>query len=125
MRRISGLLIGLVAGYVVPGIVLGALFALFEVRQPDGSGEMPLWFSQLPLFFLAAMPVLAGFLAARIARVQPLLNGLMVGALGGSVMFMFSQALPFVGLAMWALHALGGLFGAWLQKKVYSGAVAL
>ena len=114
--KVSAVLVGLFAGFVVPYAVLFSVWPMLAFETPDGRTVMPTWFTPIPLLVFALMPAIAGYISARMAKVQPLLHGLLVGILGalGSA---FVHGSP-VSVAVWGLICVsGGVAGAWVYRK--------
>jgi hypothetical protein len=114
--KLSALLAGFFAGFLVPYLAFAALLATFQYRDTSGQVTMPGWFIPVPYLIFVAMPLLAGFVAARVAKVQPMLHGLFVGILGGLAT---SLVLGMNGLATialtWVVCLTGGVVGGWLH----------
>ena len=116
MRRLFAILLGFFSGFLIPYVLVAALFSTLSILKTDGSEEMPRWFNAIPFLVFAIMPIVAGFVTARIAKVQPMLNGLLVGALGAILAIVVSPL--HVSMVMSAIFSVvGGVAGGWLQRR--------
>ena len=119
--RFSALVIGFFFGFVVPYMIFATLGYTVASASIAEAGVLPGWLNVIGLIVGFAGPVIAGYLAAKIARVQPLLHGFIVGVLG-SIMFAFLG--PLLVAALFAIFVLipGSVAGAWLWKRRGNGA---
>ncbi|HYC38580.1 MAG TPA: hypothetical protein VEC19_19290 [Usitatibacter sp.] len=114
---VSSVAIGFFLGFVVPYSLvffIGPGIALATGQQKVTLG---IWFTFLWLTVALLAPIGAGFLAAHLAKVQPLLHGAAVGLLGAIAGVALSHP------AQSAIYAAltcgtGGIVGGWLQRHV-------
>jgi hypothetical protein len=93
--------VGFAGGYAAP-VLLACVVA-------DAAWLSPLW-------LLA--PVVAGYLAAKLALELPLMHGLAVSALGLAVFGLVSAPHPAAAWIAWiAINAACSIFGAWLWRR--------
>ncbi len=114
--RPSAIAIGFFVGFVVPAAIYFAIgSALFIAREGEVLKWIP-WFNSLWFAVAIGMPLLAGYLTARVAQVQPLLHGGIVGMLGSIGLVVL--AIP-ISAALYSaiIFVPGGVAGAWLWKK--------
>jgi len=125
MKMLTGislraLVIALFAFYVAPLIPLSVLTSAPNFFGVESGQRIPLWQSSVLLifaWFYAIAPVGAAYFAAKLARHQPLLHGLIVGIVGGILvtLWMHSESAAFE--YMLALVVVScGLFGGWLWR---------
>lgn len=114
--KASAVLVGFFAGFVVPYAVLLSIWPMLAYQTPDGRSVMPTWFTPIPLLVFALVPAIAGYISARMAKVQPLLHGLLVGILGALGSAFVHGSITTV--AVWGLICIsGGVAGAWVYRK--------
>jgi fluoride ion exporter CrcB/FEX len=71
----------------------------------------------LPHGFLVIAPVCASYFAAKLARQQPLLHGLLIGIIGAFIIgFTVYTRDQFTKVTLIAIVVLSGLFGGWLWR---------
>jgi hypothetical protein len=113
--RISAIAIGFFLGFIIPFV--GYIF-LSSFAMPSPGEEAP---RLLGLFTIASLlvfvgaPLTAGYLSARIAKVQPLLHGCIVGMLGATLFLLMASPIT---AGLWAalVFVPGGIAGGWLWK---------
>jgi len=113
--KISAIAIGFFLGFLVP---FAAFMLLGELIAPGPGEEAPRLMGLFNVVAFAgalAAPVFAGYLAARIAQVQPLLHGCVVGVLG-SILIAVVTSPAIAGLWSAFVFVPGGIAGAWLRK---------
>jgi hypothetical protein len=113
--RISAIAIGFFLGFVAPYAVFVLVAYAIPLSSTDTSGVLPAWLNLLGLAIAFGAPVGAGYLAARVAQVQPLLHGCVVGLLG-SIMFGFIGSPMSAALFAAFVFVPGGIAGGWLWK---------
>lgn len=120
--QIRAVLIALFAFYVapiLPLIVLTSASDFFGAEPPVVGQRVPLWSSAsslLLLWFWALAPVGSGYLAAKLAKQQPLLHGLLTGIVGGVLVVLWVRGLWVFELVLALLIVTCGLFGGWLWR---------
>jgi hypothetical protein len=119
--QIRAVLIALFAFYAAPILPLIALTSApnFFGEPPAVGQRVPLWSSTgsfLLLWFWALAPVGSGYLAAKLAKQQPLLHGLLTGAVGGALVVLWVRGLWVFELVLGLLVVACGLFGGWLWR---------
>jgi hypothetical protein len=113
-------LIALFAFYVAPLLPLIVISSIPDFFGAEPGQRYRIWQSPFILvlaWFHAIAPVGAAYLAAKLARQQPLLHGLLVGLVGATmvVLWVHSGTVAFeVTLALLVLSC--GLFGGWLWR---------
>ena len=132
----TAILLAAFAAYVVPFVIITVLVAplLGAFSRRGGNGGAVLFILWALLATLG--PVVTGYVAARLAKSQPLLHGLLAGALAALVAIEFTGFDGVVGgILLWAsgppmvsslamgaitasLFLVGGLAGASLWRKV-------
>jgi hypothetical protein len=124
--KVSAICVALFAGYILPPVIGWLVFETGRALYPDHIQTVGLVVGLFMLWAVVLGPIVSGYLAAKIATVQPLLHGLVVSALAAVlyIVLLFSQ------LKYWALLAipllvLAGLFGAWLWRRREGIRVAL
>jgi hypothetical protein len=114
--KVSAMAIGFFFGYVVAFVVyvtLGTVLA--PARGEEGA---PHW---MGLFTLGAAiigiggPILGGYIAAVVAKVQPLFHGFSVGVLGTIFAMVVTGTLGAVWMAF--VFVPGGIFGGWVWRR--------
>jgi hypothetical protein len=113
--RVSAVAIGFFLGMVVPLAALLLVGSLVSPRDGEASSPLLAFFNTAGVIVGLGAPVLGGYLAARIAKVQPLLLGAIVGALG-SVLIAVTASPAIAGLWSAFVFVPGGIVGGWLQK---------
>ena len=118
--KLSALLIALFAFYLAPLLPLTVITSIPNFFGAEPGQRFRLWQSPVLLvlaWFYAIAPVGAAYLAAKLARQQPLLHGLIVGLVGATVVTVWVQgdSLEFE-LLLALLVASCGLFGGWLWR---------
>lgn len=110
--QISALAAALFVGYIVPlllsVVVLMNIFTAIE--QQDAATSRSLFGLMVVLNVLGS--VAGGYVAAAVAKHQPLLHGLLSALLGVALISPFRS----VGLLWALLFVIGGIVGAWLRK---------
>lgn len=115
--KLTALLAGFFAGFLVPYLALAAAVAAFQYQDASGHISMPTWLILVQFLLFVITPVLAGFVAAMIANVQPLLHGLFVGVLG-ALAFSALSPYSFATIVLsWLVCISGGVAGAWLHAR--------
>lgn len=114
------LLIALFAFYLAPLLPLIVIASIPYFFGAEPGQRLRLWQSPFLLmlaWFYAVAPVGAAYLAAKLARQQPLLHGLVVGLVGAILvtLWMHSDSLGFK-ILLALLVASCGLFGGWLWR---------
>lgn len=119
--QIRAVLIALFAFYVAPILPLVVLSSapnfLGELRVPGQ--RVPLWsepFMFVLAWFYAFAPIGCGYFAARLARHQPLLHGLIVGIIGGALVALWVRGAVVFEIGLAILIVSCGLFGGWLWR---------
>ena len=114
------LLISLFAFYVAPLLPLMVISSIPNFFGAEPGQRYRIWQSPFVLvlaWFYAIAPVGAAYLAAKLARQQPLLHGLIVGLVGSLLVVLWVQGGTMVFEAALALLVLAcGLFGGWLWR---------
>jgi hypothetical protein len=120
--KVRAVLIALFAFYIAPLLPLTVLSSIpnfFGAAGPVGQ-RIPLWRSTASLvifWFWALAPVASGYLAAKLAEQQPLLHGLVSGAIGGVFVVLWVHG-NWVFELLLALLMIGcGVFGGWLWRR--------
>ena len=115
MPSVSGIAIGFFFGFVVPFACVMLLASLLAPGEGEPASKLMPLYGVMWMLLAFAAPVVAGFLAARIAAVQPLLHGCLVGILGA--VFMAVVTTP-ASAGLWAAFVFvpGGIAGGWLWK---------
>jgi len=114
------LFIALFAFYVAPLLPLIVISSIPNFFGVESGRRYRIWESPFLLvlaWFYAIAPVGAAYLAAKLAKQQPLMHGLIVGLLGASlvVLWVHGATLAFeLALALLVLSC--GLFGGWLWR---------
>ena len=122
--RVRALLIALFAFYVAPALPLIVLTSLpFATNSaPPIPGQRVYGWSAasggllLVLWFWALAPVGSGYFAAKLAKQQPLLHGLLTGVVGAILAVVWVQGLLLFELILALIVASCGLFGGWLWR---------
>ena len=119
--KVSAVLIALFAFYIVPILPLGVLTSIpnfFGTPEPIGE-RIPISQSVallVMLWFWSLAPVGSGYFAAKLALRQPLLHGLVTGAVGAVIVVVWMHG-SWIFDAILALFVLCcGLFGGWLWR---------
>lgn len=118
--QLRAVLIALFAFYVAPLLPLVVITSIPNFLGFEPGHRFRLWQSPFVIvlaWFHAIAPVGAAYFAAKLARQQPLLHGLVVGLAGAVilVLWMYSGS-PAFGLLLGALIASCGLFGGWFWR---------
>lgn len=100
---------------VVPFGALLLFGSLVSPREGEASSPLFALFNAAGVVVGLGGPVLGGYVAARIARVQPLFLGAIVGALG-SALIAVSASPAIAGLWTSFVFIPGGIVGGWLHK---------
>jgi len=122
IRRIKlrALLISLFAFYVAPLLPLIVISSIPNFFGAEPEQRFRVWQSPFLLvlaWFYAIAPVGAAYFAAKLARQQPLLHGLIVGLVGASLAVLWAHGGTLVfELALALLVLFCGLFGGWLWR---------
>jgi hypothetical protein len=121
--RIRALLIALFAFYVAPVlplIILTSLPFAADSSPPTPGQRVYGWGAAsgllLILWFWALAPVGSGYFAAKLAKQQPLLHGLLTGVVGAILAVVWVQGLLVFELALALIVVSCGLFGGWLWR---------
>lgn len=114
--RFSAIAIGFFFGFVLP---FGILMLTSQLLVPADGDEPPRLLAIYNLLWMLIAiggPVGAGYLAAKIATVQPLLHGCLVGTLGA--VFLAAMTTPAIA-GFWSAFVFvpGGIAGGWLWKS--------
>jgi len=122
--RFRALLIALFVFYVVPVVPLVVLSSMpfaFD-GTPHISGQRVYgWRAfvggmSFVLWFWTVAPVGSGYLAAKLAKQQPLLHGLLAGIAGAVLAVVFVRGEVIFELVLALIIASSGLFGGWLWR---------
>jgi hypothetical protein len=112
--------IAVFAFYLAPILPLVVMTSIPNFFGFDPSRGHRLWQTPFVLvlaWFYAVAPVGSGYFAAKLARQQPLLHGLLIGVTGSVLALLWSQGPSYVFKASLALLiASCGLFGGWLWR---------
>jgi len=118
--RTRAILIALFAFYVAPLLPLIVLTSILNFFGYDPTQGHSFWQTPIPIiaaWFLAIAPVCASYFAAKLAKQQPLLHGLLVGIAGACIIgFAFYSRDPFSKPALISIVVLSGVFGGWLWR---------
>lgn len=119
--RLKAILVALMAWYVAPALPLVVITSIpnFYLGDPATRAGIPIWQSTTTLllfWFWALAPVGSGYLAAKLAKQQPLLHGLVVGLVGGFNAALWVKAPLLFELGLFAVISCSGLFGGWLWR---------
>jgi hypothetical protein len=121
--QVRALLIALFAFYVAPVIPLVVLASIpFALDGPPVAGQrMYGWRAavgglSVVLWFWALAPVGSGYLAAKLAKQQPLLHGLLAGVVGAVLAVVFARGEAVFEFMLALIIASSGLFGGWLWR---------
>lgn len=113
-------LIALFAFYVAPLLPLIVVSSIPNLFGAEPGRHYRLWQSPFVLvmaWFYAIAPVGAAYLAAKLARQQPLLHGVLVGLVGAVLVVFWVHGGTTALEAVVALLVLAcGLFGGWLWR---------
>jgi len=116
--KLTALLAGFFAGFLVPYLGFAAATAYFQYQDTSGQVSMPTWLIPVHFLLFVTMPVFAGYVAAKVANVQPLLHGLFVGILGALAYSALLAMNPLATIALgWLVCITGGVAGAWLHAR--------
>jgi hypothetical protein len=117
---ISAVAIGFFAGFAVPYALVFAVGPVMSVVSGQERVDLGAWFTLLWLGVAFFAPIAAGYVAARLAKVQPLLHGGVVGLLGIVAGIALSHS---VESAVYAalIFGTGGVAGGWLWRMKSSG----
>lgn len=113
----SAIAIGFFFGLLVPFGIFYLAPLFLSLATGERLGDVPV---ALTLFwYLSAFlaPVLAGYLAARLAGSQPLMHGLVVGMLGATCAVLFNRSVE-AAVITFIVFSAGGIVGGWLWKKL-------
>lgn len=118
--------------YILPTVVAWLIFETGRAFFPSLIQGIAVFYGLLFLWMLFLAPVCAGYLAARMSKVAPLLHGLLVSAVGSILYVMY---LSFAGspgnkatlmpLLVVPVVLLAGLFGAWFYRYRSKGTLEL
>ena len=113
--QLSALAIGVFVGYVVPFLISWLFVA--GMLDAAAANDAPLGrrYFWLMLTMNLLGPVMGGFVAARLSKYQPLLNGFLSGLAGGVLVGAFREDLH-AGLLFY--YALAGVVGGWLCGRI-------
>ena len=122
--RVRALVIALFAFYVapiLPLIVLSSLLFVSDVAPVVPGQRVYGWRAAsggmlVVLWFWALAPVAAGYFAAKLARQQPLLHGLLVGMVGAAIAVIWVHGLFVFEVVLALIITSCGLFGGWLWR---------
>ena len=122
--QFRALLIALFAFYVapvVPLVVLSSIPFAFDGTPPVAGQRMYGWRAavgglSVVLWFWALAPVGSGYVAAKLAKQQPLLHGLLAGTAGAVLAVVFVRGELIFELVLALIIASSGLFGGWLWR---------
>jgi len=126
MRQIkfTAVVIGFVVGFVVPYSLVFAIGPALSWASNQESVTLGTWFTVLWFGVAIAAPIAAGYLAARLAKVRPLLHGAAVGLLGVLAGIALSHSMDSA-LVSAAVFGAGGVAGGWLSRAGSGGQSAL
>ena len=126
MRTISlsAVVVGFFLGFVVPYALVFAIGPAMSFFSGQESITLGAWFTLLWLGVAVCAPVAAGYLAARLGRVQPLLHGAAAGLLGVIAGIALSHSLESAAYTA-MIFGSGGLVGGWLWRTRSHGNSAL
>lgn len=114
------MLIALFAFYVAPLLPLIVIASIPNFFGAEPGQRYRIWQSPFVLvlaWFYAIAPVGAAYLAARLARQQPLLHGLLVGLTGAGMVVLWVHGGTVASEMVLAMLVLScGLFGGWLWR---------
>lgn len=122
--RVRALVIALFAFYVAPVlplIVLSSLPLAFDGAPPVPGQRVYGWRAAsgwmfVILWFWALAPVGSGYFAAKLAKQQPLLHGLLTGIAGAAIAVLWIQGLFVFKFVLTLIIASCGFFGGWLWR---------
>lgn len=118
--QVRAVLIALLMFYVVPIpllVVLTSIPNFFGFDPTQGHATMQSPFTLALVWFYALAPAGAAYLAAKKARQQPLLHGLVVGVLGSALVVLWVQSEGVVFDIIITLSATScGVLGGWLWR---------
>jgi hypothetical protein len=122
--RFRALAIALFAFYVapiLPLIILSSLPFASNGAPPVPGQRVYGWSAAgggllIVLWFWALAPVGCGYFAAKLAKQQPLLHGLLSGTVGAVLAVIWVQGLFIFELVLALIIASCGLFGGWLWR---------
>lgn len=122
--RLRALVIALFAFYVapiLPLIVLSSLPFASDGTPPVPGQRVYGWRAAsggmlVVLWFWALAPVGSGYFAAKLAKQQPLLHGLLTGVVGAAIAVLWVQGLFVFEIVLALIIASCGLFGGWLWR---------
>jgi hypothetical protein len=113
-------LIALFAYYVAPPLPLVVISSIPNFFGVEPGQRYSIWQTPFVLvlaWFYAIAPVGAAYFAAKLARQQPLLHGVLIGIVGSVLVVIWVHATNPVYEAVLALLVLScGLFGGWLCR---------
>lgn len=118
--KLRALLIALFAFYVAPLLPLIVIISIPNFFGADPGQRLRLWQSPFVLvlaWFYAVAPVGAAYFAAKLARQQPLLHGLIVGLVGAVLVIVWVRGDSIaIEVLLASLVVSCGLFGGWLWR---------
>jgi hypothetical protein len=115
---VSSVLAGLFVGFILPYLFIFSTSWIVGTFSGFDSAIYSVWFGVSTLAVMFGGPVLAGYVAATLAKIQPLLHGLLVGVLLGGARVAVAQSSRAVVFAI-ILCATGGLVGGWLFRRFF------
>jgi hypothetical protein len=123
--RIRALLIAFVAFHVapiLPLIVLSSIPFASGVAPPVSGQRVYGWRAAsggilVVLWFLALAPVGSGYFAAKLAKQQPLLHGVLIGVVGAATAVIWVHGSFVVEFVLALIIASCGIFGGWLWRN--------
>jgi len=110
--RPSILALAVFAGYIVPIPALWWLTSQLALEAEASNVASVRLFAVAIFIVRFGGSVLAGYLAARLSRIQPLLHGLVASVLGATFKVVFAQE----GALLFGVSLVAGLAGAVLSK---------
>jgi hypothetical protein len=113
--RISAVAIGFFIGIIVPFVALMLVGSILAPSKGEEPSRLLGLYTVLWLILGIGGPFSGGFMAARIAKVQPLLHGCIVGLLGS--IFVAVVTTPSI-TGLWSAFVFvpGGITGGWIWK---------
>jgi hypothetical protein len=118
--KLRALIIALFAFYLAPLLPLIVITSIPNFFGAEPGQRFRIWQSPFVLvlaWFYAIAPVGAAYFAAKLARRQPLLHGLIVGLVGAAFVVLWVRGDGLMFEVVFALLVVGsGLFGGWLWR---------
>ena len=116
--RYRALAVAFFVCYVLPNILVWLVFQVIASVAPEQVyGPLGMWSALFALWAVVLSPLVAGYLAARIARVAPLAHGVAVSIAGVALYLIALHAIPTLWLTLVVIFMLlAGLSGAWFYR---------